>query len=247
MGVTYISACHWGATPGGTGGPERVSREIGRKNDLRVGVTIGGEPREGWQLRLRAPSGLLISRGLSARLPMDPECETPHMAMIDLVRRVARPFPGKRMAVGSLLHDGDGRLLIVDPPYRRGWSIPGGMIGRNESPLRALEREVEEEVGLRRSPGRLLCVDYLSADGTRSEAVMMIFDGGVLIPDEIARIRLPRVELRGHAFHDPAVALDMVEPDLRKRIEAALAVGAGDAPCYLEDGYPVQPGREIPG
>jgi 8-oxo-dGTP pyrophosphatase MutT (NUDIX family) len=169
------------------------------------------------------------------------------MAMIDLVRRVARPFPGKRMAVGSLLHDGDGRLLIVDPPYRHGWSIPGGMIGRNESPRRALEREVEEEVGLRRSPGRLLCVDYLSADGTRSEAVMMIFDGGVLIPDEIARIRLPRVELRGHAFHDPVVALDMVEPDLRKRIEAALAVGAGDAPCYLEDGYPVQPGREIPG
>ncbi len=48
MGVAYISACRWGATPGGNGGPERVSREIGRKNDLRVGVTTGGEPREGW-------------------------------------------------------------------------------------------------------------------------------------------------------------------------------------------------------
>ena len=207
MGVPYISACRWGATPGGTGGPERVSREIGRKNDLRVGVTTGGEPREGWQLRLRAPSGLLICRAtvhLGSRLPVHPRCETPHMAMIDLVRRVARPFPGKRMAVGSLLHDGDGRLLIVDPTYRRGWSIPGGMIGRNESPRRALEREVEEEVGLRRSPGRLLCVDYLAAAGTRSEAVMMIFDGGVLTPDEIARIRLPRIELKGHAFLDPA-------------------------------------------
>ncbi len=86
------------------------------------------------------------------------------MPMIDLVRRVARPFPGKRMAVGSLLHDGDGRLLIVNPTYRRGWSIPGGMIGRNESPRRALEREIDEEVGLRRAPGRLLCVDYIAAD-----------------------------------------------------------------------------------
>ncbi len=111
----------------------------------------------------------------------------------------------------------------------------------------ALEREVEEEVGLRRSPGRLLCVDYLSAAGTRSEAVMMIFDGGVLTPDEIARIRLPRIELKGHAFLSHSEALEMVEPDLMKRMKAALAVGIGDAPSYLEDGLPVPPGREIPG
>ena len=76
---------------------------------------------------------------------------------------------------------------------------------------------------------------------------MMVFDGGVLTTDEISRIRLPRIELKDHVFLDPAEALDMVEPDLRKRMKAALAVGAGDAPCYLEDGYAVQPGREIPG
>ncbi len=169
------------------------------------------------------------------------------MPMIDLVRRVARPFPGKRMAVGSLLHDGDGRLLIVNPTYRRGWSIPGGMIGRNESPRRALEREVDEEVGLRRAPGRLLCVDYIAAIGTRSEAVMMIFDGGVLAPDEISRIRIPRIELKGHAFLAAAEALDMVEPDLRKRMEAALAVGTGDSPSYLENGHPMHTDRENPG
>jgi ADP-ribose pyrophosphatase YjhB (NUDIX family) len=168
------------------------------------------------------------------------------MAMIDLVRRVARPFPGKRMAVGSLLYDGEDRLLIVDPTYRRGWSIPGGMVGRNESPRGALEREVEEEVGLRRRTGRLLCVDYLSAVGTRSEAVMMIFDGGLLAPDEIARIRPRRIELKGHALLDRSEALDIVEPELRKRMEAALAVRFEDAPCYLEDGHPVWPERENP-
>ncbi len=69
---------------------------------------------------------------------------------------------------------------------------------------------------------------------------MMIFDGGVLTPDEISRIRLPRIELKGHAFLDPAEALDMVEPDLRKRMKAALAVGAGDSPCYLENGHPMR-------
>ena len=39
----------------------------------------------------------------------------------------------------------------------------------------------------------------------------------------------------------------MVEPDLRKRMKAALAVGHGDAPCYLEDGYPVHAGTRNPG
>ncbi len=76
---------------------------------------------------------------------------------------------------------------------------------------------------------------------------MMIFDGGVLTPDEISRIRLPRIELKDHAFLDPAEALEMVEPDSRKRMKAALAVGTGDAPCYLENGHPVRTGRENPG
>ena len=224
-----------------------TGRSIGR-------TTFGSELRSAESPERVGSFGCELPRGFSYLKPLagaSPSpilrCETPHMAMIDLVRRVARPFPGKRMAVGSLLYDGEDRLLIVDPTYRRGWSIPGGMVGRNESPRGAVEREVSEEVGLQRPTGRLLCVDYLSAVGTRSEAVMMIFDGGLLAPDEIIRIRPRRIELKGHALLDRSEALDMVEPELRKRVEAALAVRSGDGPCYLEDGHPVWPVRENPG
>lgn len=42
----------------------------------------------------------------------------------------------------------DGRILLVKPSYRNGWSVPGGLVGRRESPRDAARRELREEVGL---------------------------------------------------------------------------------------------------
>lgn len=54
-------------------------------------------------------------------------------------------------AVCVLEHDGE--FLVLWQPHRRGWSLPGGLLGRGEDPADAVRREVREEVGLDIEPG----------------------------------------------------------------------------------------------
>lgn len=54
-------------------------------------------------------------------------------------------------AVCVLEHDRD--VLLLWQPHRRGWSLPGGLLDRGETPAEAVTREVAEEVGLRIDPG----------------------------------------------------------------------------------------------
>lgn len=54
-------------------------------------------------------------------------------------------------AVCVLEHDGE--FLVLWQPHRRGWSLPGGLLGRGEDPADAVRREVREEVGLAIDPG----------------------------------------------------------------------------------------------
>jgi 8-oxo-dGTP pyrophosphatase MutT (NUDIX family) len=42
----------------------------------------------------------------------------------------------------------DGAVLLARHTYRRGWSAPGGLLGRGERPERAAVREAMEEVGI---------------------------------------------------------------------------------------------------
>jgi ADP-ribose pyrophosphatase YjhB (NUDIX family) len=42
-----------------------------------------------------------------------------------------------------------GRILLVKCSYRRGWSIPGGLVKKGETWTQAAVRETFEEVGLR--------------------------------------------------------------------------------------------------
>ncbi len=63
------------------------------------------------------------------------------------------PGPAKRRVpcVGALVHDDDGRLLVVRrgrEPGRGLWSVPGGRVEPGESDVQAVEREVREETGL---------------------------------------------------------------------------------------------------
>jgi 8-oxo-dGTP pyrophosphatase MutT (NUDIX family) len=43
----------------------------------------------------------------------------------------------------------DQSLLLLRSSYRRGWSFPGGTVGRGETPEEAARRELAEETGIK--------------------------------------------------------------------------------------------------
>lgn len=145
-------------------------------------------------------------------------------------------FPKKRMAVGVVLLDMMGRLLIVKPTYRSEWLVPGGVVELDESPRAACVREVNEELGLNIFVGRLLCIDYRPKEAHKTESVHFIFDGGVIDPMHIEQIRLPQNELERYVFLPPADALPMLDIHLQRRVTHALTVRMDGSTRYLEDG-----------
>lgn len=61
--------------------------------------------------------------------------------------------------VGAIVHDAEGRLLLIRrgrPPAEGRWSLPGGRVEAEESDAEAVVRELSEETGLRVEPGRLI-------------------------------------------------------------------------------------------
>ena len=145
-------------------------------------------------------------------------------------------LPKKRIAVGALLCNTSGQMLIVKPAYRRGWLIPGGAVELNESPRRACFREVQEELGLCLPLNGLLCVDYRPAEDQKSECVHFIFDGGTLTDDLVKQIRLPADELEEHMFLAPDDALPLLDVHLGRRMVHALVALTTGITIYLEDG-----------
>src|SRR5258707_8431344 len=115
-----------------------------------------------------------------------------------------RSLPRKRMAAGALFVDGAGGVLLVDPVYRDTWDVPGGVVEAEESPHAACRREVTEEIGLTRPLGRVLAVDWAPSQPDYPEGLVVIYDGGVLRPSDIAAITVPADELDGFAFVRPS-------------------------------------------
>ncbi|HUF73615.1 MAG TPA: NUDIX domain-containing protein [Gammaproteobacteria bacterium] len=65
----------------------------------------------------------------------------------DLRRRIGRDlilYP----AVGGVIPDEAGRILLQSKTHEAGWFVPGGAVEPGEHPEVALVREIEEETGL---------------------------------------------------------------------------------------------------
>jgi 8-oxo-dGTP diphosphatase len=146
----------------------------------------------------------------------------------------------KRIAASALFLDASGRVLLVDPVYKDYWDLPGGLVEADESPRAAVIRETAEELGLALTPGRMVAADWVPAQHGRTEAVIIVFDGGTLSPEQIADITLPVQEIRGFAFCDLPEAHRLLSPLLARRVAACIAAVETRTTAYLEDGLPDQ-------
>lgn len=144
-------------------------------------------------------------------------------------------LPRKRVSAGLVVVDEGGRVLLVEPTYKRGWEVPGGMVEKGESPRAAAAREAKEELSLDVAVGRLLVVDWVSPARRGDDGVMFLYEGG---PVDDAHIVLPPHELRSWRWCDAEDVQQRMTPFMARRLAAALAARDDGSVRELEDGFP---------
>jgi len=149
----------------------------------------------------------------------------------------AAELPAIPASAGALIFDQAGRLLILKPTYKKGWTIPGGVMEADgETPWDACRREVREECGLEVSGGRLACVDFRPSRLERSGGIRFLFDCGPADDAALAAITVQPEEIEEHRLLPLDAALPLLRPPIRRRVRA----GTRHRWCvYLENGRPV--------
>lgn len=138
-------------------------------------------------------------------------------------------------SAGALVWDRAGRLLILKPTYKSGWTIPGGVVEDDgESPWEACRRETREECGLHVRHGRLVCVDFLRPRPSRPGGMRFLFDCGALKGHQLAGIVLQEDEISAYRLARVERALGLLSGPVRRRVAAA--VSKPGRTQYLEDG-----------
>ncbi|RSS58425.1 NUDIX hydrolase [Streptomyces sp. WAC06614] len=179
--------------------------------------------------------------GSAAGLGADRRAALEHVHGLDAAGHRANR-PKTLTAAKVLFTDRSGRVLLVRPGYREDgrWHLPGGGVESDlgEGPYEAARREVREEIGLDRAPGRLLAVNWTARPPYPAKTVF-VYDGGVLDEAGLARIRLDPAELRAWTLASPAELPTLVGKAQRRRIEACLtALREGTGPLELVKGRP---------
>jgi 8-oxo-dGTP pyrophosphatase MutT (NUDIX family) len=140
----------------------------------------------------------------------------------------------KRVAADILIRDHAGHVLVVDPTYKEGWDLPGGMIEANESPRAGLARELVEELGVIREIGRPLVVEWVGAHGPWDDQVVFVFDGGMMTDDEIATIRIGDPEIATWRFAPVGAARALMREHIGRRLADAVHAQDTDQVSYTE-------------
>ncbi len=155
----------------------------------------------------------------------------------DSVTQETMPLPRIPVSAGALIFDRAGRLLILKPTYKSGWTIPGGVMeAEGESPWEACRREVREETGIDVARGRLAAVDFRRPRPGRPGGIRFLFDCGKVSGHALADLVLQPEEISESRLAPLADALVLLRGPIRRRVRAATR---SRRLVYLEDGRPV--------
>ena len=147
------------------------------------------------------------------------------------------PLPGIPVSAGALIFDRAGRLLILKPTYKSGWTIPGGVMEADgESPWEACQREVREETGLEVSRGRLVVMDFRRPKEARPGGIRFLFDCGQVSDAALASLKLQPEEISEFRLVPLPDALGLLRGPIMRRVRAATK---SQDLVYLEQGRPV--------
>ena len=212
-------------------GLQRVEARIDPENtrSLRV-ATRAGMHREGIQRVVPGMGDRPEATGyvVLSRLVTDPPLTEPAG-----FRSLLNSFlPRKRAISQMLVRDPEGRVLLCQLTYKRDWDLPGGVVEVGESPRLAVQREVEEELGLEIEPGDLLLTDWLPPWGGWDDAVCLVFDGGTRPRDELDDVVKQEREIRDVRWCTVEEVDELAADFTARRVRAA--VGGGQP--YTESG-----------
>ena len=120
---------------------------------------------------------------------------------------------------GALIFDRAGRLLILKPTYKSGWTIPGGVMEADgESPWEACQREVREETGIEVSRGRLAAMDFRRPRPGRPGGIRFLFDCGQVSDKALAGLRLQPEEISESRLVPLPDAFALLRGPIRRRV-----------------------------
>ncbi|MFV0459567.1 MAG: NUDIX domain-containing protein [Actinomycetales bacterium] len=202
---------------------------------LTAACLAAGLRQEG---RIRRPGGahdLLVAR---LREDVDPRQ--------DPLPTLAAGFATVLRAAGWYISDPDGRVLMVDPVYKDGLDIPGGVCDPAEDLATTACRELAEELGLRWPVADLLALDFVLDNGRRGDLELGVFDGGVHPPEFVDTLTLPDGELSGARWMHPDDLDGHGPPAFVRRLRSVhLARRQARLPgptLILRDGVAIEPG-----
>jgi len=209
-------------------GHSRVEVHVGVDDvPAQRAATWAGMHREGVRRELGV-DGEQADRVVYARLVTDAPVQEPGG-----FRSLLNSFlPRKRAISQMLVRDPEGRVLLCQLTYKRDWDLPGGVVEVGESPRLAVQREVEEELGLEIEPGELVLTDWLPAWGGWDDAVCLVFDGGTHGPEVLAGVVMQEREIRDVRFCTLEEVDELAADFTSRRVRAAVE---GDQP-YTESG-----------
>ena len=112
----------------------------------------------------------------------------------------------------ALIVTPEGKVLLARHSYMKGWSLPGGGVGRGEPPGAALLRELREEIGVVRSDPPELIGVFSRPAGWATNVVMLYR----LTNAEVEFT--PNFEVREILFADPGDPPQNTSSGTRRRL-----------------------------